>query len=70
MIKTILVKNIKKNSVKLNQFALESTEKVILTSIDKVEDLQELTSKTLKSTLDFLKNNKTIFSIILKMERK
>ena len=68
--KTVSTKNIKENTTKLNQFALESTEKVVLSTIDKVENLQEFTSKTLKSTLDFLKNNKTIFSIILKMERK
>jgi hypothetical protein len=51
--KTISTKEIKKNTAKLNQFALESTEKMVLSTIDKAEDLQEFTSKSIKKTLDF-----------------
>ncbi|WP_026776965.1 hypothetical protein [Polaribacter sp. Hel_I_88] len=51
--KTISAKDIKKNSTKLNNMALETTEKVVLKSIDKAEELQEFTAKSIKKTLDF-----------------
>jgi hypothetical protein len=51
--KTISKANIKKQTLKLNSFALKSTEKVILKSIDTAENLQEITSKKLRSTFNF-----------------
>jgi hypothetical protein len=51
--KTISIKQIKENSVKLNEFALESTEKVALQTIAKTGGLQKFTAKTIKNTLAF-----------------
>lgn len=51
--KTLSVKEIKMNTTKLNKMALETTEKVVLKSIDKAENLQELTEKSIKKTLKF-----------------
>ncbi|PQB07788.1 hypothetical protein BST83_11975 [Polaribacter filamentus] len=51
--KTIYKANIKEKTLKLNSFALKSTEKVILKSIDTAENLQELTSKKLRSIFKF-----------------
>lgn len=51
--KTITATNIKENTLKINQFALKSTEKVVLKTIDTVEDLQDYTAKKLKTTFDF-----------------
>lgn len=51
--KTLSAKDIKMNSKKLNNIALETTEKVVLKSIDKAEDLQEFTAKSIKKTLKF-----------------
>tara|TARA_R110000765_G_scaffold396185_1_gene489977 strand:- start:49 stop:306 length:258 start_codon:yes stop_codon:yes gene_type:complete len=51
--KTISKANIKEQTLKLNSFALKSTEKVILKSIDTAENLQEITSKKLRSTFKF-----------------
>jgi hypothetical protein len=50
---TISTKNMKMNSAKLNKMALETTEKVVLKTIDKAEDLQKFTSTSIKKTLDF-----------------
>lgn len=50
---TISIKNIKENTLKLNQFALESTEKVVLKTIDKAEKLQNKTSNFLQNSLNF-----------------
>jgi hypothetical protein len=51
--KTISTKDIKDNTLKLNKFALKSTEKVISKTIDTAEDLQNFTSKTLKKSFNF-----------------
>jgi hypothetical protein len=51
--KTISKSNIKEQTLKLNSFALKSTEKMILKSIDTAENLQEITSKKLRSTCKF-----------------
>lgn len=51
--KTISAKDIKTNSIKLNNMALKTTEKVVLKSIDKAEELQEFTAKSIKKTLAF-----------------
>jgi hypothetical protein len=51
--RTISKANIKEQTLKLNSFALKSTEKVILKSIDTAENLQEITSRKLKSTFKF-----------------
>ncbi len=51
--KTISKENIKQQTLKLNSFALKSAEKVILKSIDTAENLQEITSKKLRSTFKF-----------------
>ena len=44
--KTLTIKDIKNNTTKLNEIALENTEKVALKVIDKVEKLQNHTAKT------------------------
>ena len=51
--KTISTKIIQEQTVKLNKFALESTEKIVLKTISTTEDLQKKTSNVLKSTLIF-----------------
>jgi hypothetical protein len=51
--KTISKANIKEQALKLNNFALKSTEKMILKSIDRAENLQEITSKKLRSTFKY-----------------
>jgi len=51
--KTISKANIKEQVLKLNNFALKSTEKTILKSIDRAENLQEITSKKLRSTFKY-----------------
>lgn len=51
--KTISIKNIKEGTLKLNEFALESTEKVVLKTIDTTEELQNFANKTLKKSLSF-----------------
>lgn len=50
---TISKINIKENTLKLNHFALKSTEKVVSKTIDSAEDLQKLASKTIKNGLQF-----------------
>jgi len=50
---TISIKNIKENTLKLNQYALESTEKVVLKAIDKAEKFQNKTSNILQNSLCF-----------------
>ena len=51
--KTISTKQIKENSNKINEFALESTEKVVIQTIAKTSDLQKFTAKQQDS---FFKN--------------
>ena len=51
--KTLSIKDIKNNTTKLNEIALENTEKVALKVIDKVEELQKHTAKTIKNTLAY-----------------
>ena len=51
--KTISKANIKEQVLKLNNFALKSTEKTILKLIDRAENLQEITSKKLRSTFQY-----------------
>lgn len=51
--KTIATSNIKESTLKLNELALKSTEKVVLRTISKVEGLQEYTAKTIKDSLNF-----------------
>jgi len=51
--KTISIKNIKEGTLKINEFALESTEKVVLKTIDTTEELQNFANKTLKKSLSF-----------------
>tara|TARA_B100000795_G_scaffold270021_1_gene261961 strand:- start:6643 stop:6936 length:294 start_codon:yes stop_codon:yes gene_type:complete len=51
--KTISTIRIKENTLKLNQLALKTTENIVLKTIDRAENLQEITSKNLKSTFDF-----------------
>lgn len=58
--KTILTKSIKENTLRFNQFTLKSTEKVVLTSIDKVENLQGFTSKSIKKSLNFTEKQQDI----------
>ncbi|SDS25441.1 hypothetical protein SAMN05216503_2466 [Polaribacter sp. KT25b] len=49
----ISTKSIKENTLKLNDFALKTTEKIVSKSIDSVENLQKITSKTIKHGLKF-----------------
>ena len=44
---------LKKNTLKLNQLALKSTENVVIKTINTVEDLQNYTVKKLKTTFIF-----------------
>ncbi|WP_339662891.1 hypothetical protein [uncultured Polaribacter sp.] len=53
MMKLISTKNIKENTLKLNSFALKSTEKMFSKTIDSAEDLQKFTSKTIQHSLKF-----------------
>ncbi len=53
VMKTISRKTVKETTLKVNDFALKNTEKIIFKTIEKVEDLQGLTAKKLKSSLDF-----------------
>jgi hypothetical protein len=60
---TISRKTIKESALKINEFALENTEKVILKTIDKVEDFQGLTAEKLKNGLEFTaKQQENIFN--------
>jgi hypothetical protein len=59
--KTRTTKKIKMNSSKLNKIALETIEKVVLKSIDKAEDLQKCTSKSIKKTLAFTEKKQDDF---------
>lgn len=58
---TISVKNIKKNTLKLNTKALTSTEKVVLTSFDKIEKAQNKTDKFLKKGFKFSEKQQDSF---------
>ena len=61
--KTISRKTVKETTLKINDFALKNTEKIIFKTIEKVEDLQGLTAKKLKSSLDFsAKKQENIFN--------
>jgi|TARA_B100000767_G_scaffold261256_1_gene272707 hypothetical protein len=61
--KTISRKTVKETTLKVNDFALKNTEKIIFKTIEKVEDLQGLTAKKLKSSLDFsAKKQENIFN--------
>jgi hypothetical protein len=51
--KTISTIRIKEKTLRLNQLALKTTENVVLKTIGTGENLQEITSKKLKSTFDF-----------------
>ena len=51
--KTLSIKDIKNNTTKLNEIALENIEKVALKVIDKVEKLPNHTAKTIKNTLEY-----------------
>ncbi|MEE9409199.1 MAG: hypothetical protein V3V28_14115 [Polaribacter sp.] len=51
--KTISTSNIKENTLKLNELALKSTEKVALKTINTVGNFQSYTSKTIKNSLNF-----------------
>ena len=61
--KTISRKTLKESTLKVNDFALKNTEKIIFKTIEKVEDSQGLTAKKLKSSLDFsAKKQENIFN--------
>ena len=51
--KTISVKNIKENTLLLNNKALKSTETIVLTSIEKIETVQNKTDELLKKGFVF-----------------
>lgn len=61
--KTISRKTLKESTLKVNDFALKNTEKIIFKTIEKVEDLQGLTAKKLKSSLDYsAKQQENVFN--------
>ena len=61
--KTISRKTVKETTLKVNDFALKNTEKIIFKTIEKVEDLQGLTAKKLKSSLDYsAKQQENVFN--------
>lgn len=61
--KTISRKTVKESTLKVNDFALKNTEKIIFKTIEKVEDLQGLTAKKLKSSLDYsAKQQENVFN--------
>ena len=51
--KTISKINHTEDTLKMNQLALKATEKVFLKAINTAENLQEITSKRLKSSFNF-----------------
>ncbi|WP_146106896.1 hypothetical protein [Polaribacter porphyrae] len=51
--KTIHTNTIKKQALELNNKALKTTEKVVLTSIDKIEKVQNKTDELLKKGFNF-----------------
>lgn len=51
--KTISIKEGTKNIVKLNDFALNKTEKAVVTSIEKIEEFQTKTDTFLKKGLEY-----------------
>ena len=51
--KTISIKKATKQTAKVNQFALDITEKVVLKSIDTISDLQKKTEKMIHQVLVF-----------------
>ena len=51
--KTISIKNIKSNTLSLNNKALKSTENIVLTSFEKIESVQNTTDKLLKKGFSF-----------------
>ncbi len=58
---------IKENTLKFNQIALNAVEKVILKTIYTAENLQEITSKKIKSSFNFAtKQEDIIFNNIEK----
>jgi Na+/phosphate symporter len=59
--KTISKINIKENALKLNNFALKSTEKAVLKTIDTAEQMQKKTSKKLKSGFKFAEKQQDQF---------
>lgn len=68
--KTISAKDIKTNTIKLNNIALETTEKVVVKSIDKAEELQEFTAKSIKKTLAFsVKQQDKLFNNLEKSKK-
>jgi len=51
--KTISIKKATQQTAKVNQFALETTEKVVVKSIDTLSDLQQKTEHWIHKFLDF-----------------
>jgi hypothetical protein len=51
----------RENTLKLNKIALKSTEKAILKAINTGENLQEISSKKLKSTFSFTSKKQNNF---------
>lgn len=51
--KTISIKNIKSNTLSLNNKALKSTENMVLSSFEKIESVQNTTDKLLKKGFSF-----------------
>lgn len=51
--KTISIKKATQQTAKVNQFALETTEKVVVKSIDTISDLQKKTEKFIHQVLAF-----------------
>lgn len=59
----------KANTLKLHSFALKASDKIILKSIDVVEDLQNLASKTIKHHLKYAEKQQDNFFENLEKEK-
>jgi hypothetical protein len=58
--KIISIKAINSNATQFNKYALKSTEKVVLKTIDKTEELQEFSFKAIKNTLNYTEKRQEI----------
>lgn len=58
--KTISIKAINSNATQFNKYALKSTEKVVLKTIDKTEEIQEFSFKAIKNALNYTEKRQEI----------
>lgn len=58
--KTISIKAINSNATQFNKYALKSTEKVVLKTIDKTEEIQEFSFNAIKNALNYTEKRQEI----------